>query len=143
MNQNFHNLLMMNQALFQRKVLGRLSKMGLTPGQPKVLDYLRLHDGSMQKEIALGCQIDPATLTAILRYMERNGLVERRTRNGDHRSSFVYLTEIGKEKAEKVAETFLAVETEAFHGIEKNESEKFLNTFYKICCNMADTEKLQ
>lgn len=143
MNQSFHYLLMINQALFQKKVFNRLIEIGLTPGQPKVLEYLSIHDGSMQKDIAFGCQIDPATLTGILKCMEEKSLVERRIINSNHRSSYVYLTENGKEKAGKVAETFLAIETEVFHGIEKNEREQFMNIFYKICCNMTDTERLQ
>lgn len=143
MNQSFHYLLMINQALFQKKVFYGLVETGLTSGQPKVLDYLSMHDGSIQKDIAFGCQIDPATLTGILKIMEEKGLVERRTLNGNQRSSYVYLTDMGKEKAEKVVETFLAIETEVFHGIEKNEREKFMNIFYKICSNMIDMEKLQ
>ncbi len=142
MNQSFHNLMMINQALFQKKVLNRLTIIGLTPGQPKVLDYLSIHDGSMQKDIAFGCQIDPATLTGILKCMEEKGLVERRIINGNHRSSYVFLTNIGREKGKKVAETFLEIETEVFNGIEKNEREQFMNVFYKICCNMIDTERL-
>lgn len=143
MNQSFHYLLMINQALFQKKVLNGLIETGLTSGQPKVLDYLSIHDGSMQKDIAFGCQIDPATLTGILRIMEEKGLLERRTINGNHRSSYVYLTDSGREKAQKVAETFLAIETEVFDGIKKNEREQFMRTFYKICSRMTDTERLQ
>lgn len=143
MNQSFHYLLMINQALFQKKVFKKLVDIGLTPGQPKVLDYLSIHDGSIQKNIAFGCQIDPATLTGILNCMEEKGLVERRTINGNHRSSHVYLTDNGREKAEKVTEAFLAVETEMFHGIEKNEREQFMLIFYKICSNMTDTDRLQ
>ena len=65
MDQSFHYLLMAAQGMFQRAVMGELSKAGLTAGQPKVLDYLGLHDGSIQKHIAAGCQIDPATLTGV------------------------------------------------------------------------------
>jgi DNA-binding MarR family transcriptional regulator len=134
---------MINQALFQKKVFNELMETGLTPGQPKILEYLSIHDGSIQKDIAFGCQIDPATLTGILSIMEDKGLIERRIMNGNHRSSYVYLTEGGREKAEKVAETFLRVETEVFHGIDKDEREQFMRTFYKICSNMTDTERLQ
>lgn len=35
-------------------------------GQPKVLDYLKDHDGSSQKEIARACHIEPGSLTSIL-----------------------------------------------------------------------------
>lgn len=57
---------MVNQSLFQKKVLDALSPYKLTAGQPKVLDYLGKHNGCIQKSIATGCQIEPATLTGIL-----------------------------------------------------------------------------
>lgn len=143
MNQSFHYLLMINQALFQKKVFNELLDIKLTPGQPKVLEFLSIHDGSMQKDIAYGCQIDPATLTGILRSMEEKDLVERRTINSNHRSSYVYLTENGREKGKRVAEAFSKIEEEIFKGINKQEKGQFMDTFYKICSNMTDMERLQ
>ena len=70
MDRSFHYLLMATQSLFQRSVMAELNGSGLTAGQPKVLDYLGRHDGSVQKAIAAGCQIDPATLTGLLNRME-------------------------------------------------------------------------
>ncbi len=143
MDVSFHYLLMINQALFQKKVFNELTEIELTPGQPKVLEYLSIHDGSIQKDIAFGCQIEPATLTGILNIMEEKELVERRIINRNHRSSYVYLTHAGRIKAEKVAEAFLAIEAEVFQGIEEGEREQFMGIFYKICSNMTDTERLQ
>ena len=143
MDKSFHYLLMINQALFQKKALSRLTEIGLTPGQPKVLEYLGLHDESIQKDIAYGCQIDPATLTGILERMEERGLIERRILKGNRRSSYVYLTESGRDKAKMVSEKFAEIEEVVFEGIDKKEREQFMNIFYKICCNMVDTEGLQ
>ncbi|WP_027399005.1 MarR family winged helix-turn-helix transcriptional regulator [Anaerovorax odorimutans] len=143
MDKSFHYLSMINQALFQKRVLKKIIEIGLTPGQPKILDYLSTHDGSIQKDIAYGCQIDPATLTGILERMEEKELVERRVIKGNRRSSFVYLTEKGRKKAEKVSEIFLEIEEKIFKGIGTEEKEQFMNTFIKICCNMTETERLQ
>ena len=49
---------MVNQSLFQKKVLDALSPYKLTAGQPKVLDYLGKHNGCIQKSIATRCQIE-------------------------------------------------------------------------------------
>ena len=143
MDKSFHYLSMINQSLLQRKALKRLTELGLTPGQPKVLDYLALHDGNIQKDIAYGCQIDPATLTGILERMEEKGLIERHILKGNRRSSYVYLTESGREKAKMVADKFVEIEESVFEGIDKEDRELFMNIFYKICCNMVDTEGLQ
>lgn len=66
MDKSFHYMIMVNQSLFQKKVLDVLSPYKLTAGQPKVLDYLGKHNGCIQKSIATGCQIEPATLTGIV-----------------------------------------------------------------------------
>lgn len=143
MDQSFHYLIMVSHSLLQKSVLNALIQDELTPGQPKVLDYLGKHDGSIQKDIAHGCQIDPATLTGILERMEGKGLVERKAKEGNRRSSYVYLTESGRVKSEKVRQIFLELESEMLRGIEPEEQTQFINTLYKICCNMTDPEKLQ
>ena len=66
MDESLHYLIMANQMLVQRGILERLKETGLTIGQPKVLDYLKDHDGSNQKEIARACFLEAGSLTIIL-----------------------------------------------------------------------------
>ena len=70
MDTSLHYLTMANQMLIQKRLLERVKVSGLTLGQPKVLDYLKDHDGSSQKEIAAGCLIEAGSLTSILNRME-------------------------------------------------------------------------
>ena len=37
-------------------------KIGITKGQPRILDYLSENDGCIQREIAKHCHIEPATV---------------------------------------------------------------------------------
>lgn len=143
MDTSFHYLLMASQALFQRKVMAHLTDCGLTAGQPKVLDYLGLHNGSVQKAIAAGCQIEPATLTGILNRMEEKGLIYRQMENGDRRSLHVYLTEEGKEKQKLVRETLESLTREILLEISPEEQQVLLERLVKICSKMIDTEVLQ
>lgn len=143
MDTSFHYLLMASQALFQRKVMAHLTDCGLTAGQPKVLDYLGLHNGSVQKAIAAGCQIEPATLTGILNRMEEKGLIYRQMENGDRRSLHVYLTEEGKEKQKLVRETLEGLTREILSEISPEEQQVLLECLVKICSKMIDTEVLQ
>lgn len=96
MNSSFHYLVMAEQAMVQKALLARIKGSGLTLGQPKVLDYLKDHNGASQKDIAGGCHIEAGSLTSILNRMEERGIVERRMLHGNRRSSYVFLTE--KEK---------------------------------------------
>lgn len=143
MDTSFHYLLMASQALFQRKVMAHLTDCGLTAGQPKVLDYLGLHNGSVQKAIAAGCQIEPATLTGILNRMEEKRLIYRQMENGDRRSLHVYLTEEGKEKQKLVRETLEGLTREILSEISPEEQQVLLECLVKICSKMIDTEVLQ
>ena len=121
MSHSFHYLIMAEQSMFQKELLARLKDTGLTIGQPKILDYLKDHDGAGQKDIAHGCHIEPGTLTTLLNRMEDIGLVERRTLNGNRRSLYVFLTEKGKQQVALVTEAFSAMEEEAFRGMSETE----------------------
>ena len=58
MDTSLHYLTMANHLLIQKRILEKVKESGLTLGQPKVLDYLKNHDGASQKEIAAGCFIE-------------------------------------------------------------------------------------
>ena len=67
MKETLHYLLMTDHFLFQKTLFGKIKETGLSIGQPKVLDYLKEHDGTTQREIAAACQIEPASLTSLFR----------------------------------------------------------------------------
>lgn len=136
MEETFHYLLMANQAAFRREVFQRLKGSGLTSGQPKILDYLGDHDGASQKEIAKGCHIEPASLTTVLHGMEEKGLIQRRSLNGDRRTSHIFMTEKGSTLQKQVAEAFALMEERAFAGIAPDEQAAFLQTFAKLYANV-------
>ena len=96
MKESLHYLLMANHFMIQKALVTSVKDTGLTSGQPKVLDYLKDHNGAVQKDIAAGCHIEPASLTAILNGMETKGLIERRLCPDNHRFYNVYLTETGR-----------------------------------------------
>lgn len=143
MDKSFHYLMMAVQSHFSKRIIDDSAKISLTTGQPKVLDYLSHHNGSIQKDIAAGCCIDVATITGILSRMEDKGLIERHNKNGNRRSLYVYLTDKGKAAAHTVQNIFSENEKEAFRGITDKEAEMFISTLFKICNNLTDTEVLQ
>ena len=139
MNTSFHYLLMANQALLHKRLLNGLSDTCLTLGQPKVLDYLKEHNGVSQKEIAAGCHIEAASLTSILSRMEEKGMIERKMLNGNRRSLYVFLTDFGKELCDTVEQEFRNIEEIAFAGITEEERQKFMDTFVKIYGNLTSS----
>ena len=132
MDFSFHYLVMAQHSMFQKELLIKLKGLGLTIGQPKILDYLQTHDGAGQKDIACGCHIEPGTLTTLLNRMEENGLVERRMMNGNRRSYYVFMTDKGKKQAHAVAEAFMELEEQAFCGLSDEERTILMELFIKI-----------
>lgn len=137
MSHSFHYLIMAEHSIFQKELLNRLKDTGLTIGQPKVLDYLKDHDGAGQKDIARGCHIEPGTLTTILNRMEDAGLVERRMLNGNRRSLYVFLTEKGKGQLKLVTEAFSVMEEKAFQDISETERATFMRLMHRIYENIS------
>ncbi len=141
MKESLHYLLMANQMLVQRQLLDRLKNTGLTIGQPKVLDYLTDHDGSSQKEIAMGCFLEAGSLTSILNRMEKKGLIERRMLNGNRRTLHVFLTEQGKSSRDLVKTAFSCIEDQDVSGISPEEYDAFMKTCRKIYENLMKPEQ--
>lgn len=137
MSTSFHYLVMAEHSIFQKKLIAKLKGTGLTSGQPKVLDYLKDHDGASQKDIAHGCHIEPGTLTTLLNRMEEIGLVERRMLGGNRRSFYVFMTDLGKSKLKLVTDAFNELEEEAFSDISAEDRENFMDLFQKIYKNTA------
>lgn len=141
MDDSFHYLSMINHMIVQKKLMEQLKDTGLTLGQPKVLDYLKDHDGASQKEIAAGCLIEAGSLTSILNRMEEKDLIERKMLNGNRRTFHIFMTESGKKNQKLVEEAFKKIETTALNGISEEEQKQFMDIFCRIYRNLADTKQ--
>lgn len=98
-----------------------LEKLGIYPGQPPMLIALYHKDGQSQKELAEKIKIKPATITVMLRRMEKADLVTRRQDTEDQRISRVYITEKGKKTCEKLKEVFNTLNGECFSNFTDEE----------------------
>ena len=136
MDESLHYLIMANQMLVQKSLMDQIKDTGLTIGQPKILDYLKEHDGSNQKEIARACFLEAGSLTTILNKMEEKGLIERRILNGNRRSFHIFMTEEGKRKQQMVDKAFKEIEQKALSGISEEEYEHFLTVYKKLYSNL-------
>lgn len=137
MKESLHYLLMADHLLFQKSLLTGIKDTNLTPGQPKILDYLLFHDGAVQKEIAEACHIEPATITSVLLGMENKGLIVRKNINGNRRSLYVYLTNKGKSLAEQVELKFKIIEEKALFDFSDDEKEMLTAFLTKINKNLC------
>ncbi|WP_455720129.1 MarR family winged helix-turn-helix transcriptional regulator [Agathobacter sp.] len=140
MDDTLHYLIMANQMLVQKALLERLRDTGLTIGQPKILDYLKDHDGSSQKDIAKACFLEAGSLTTILNKMEEKGLIERRILNGNRRSFHIFMTDEGRQKMQLVDSSFSEIEKKALSDVSDEELETFMAVYKKIYKNLTYKE---
>lgn len=138
MDESLHYLIMANQMLVQKALLEQLKGTELTIGQPKILDYLKEHDGSNQKEIAKACFLEAGSLTTILNKMEEKQLIERKMLNGNRRSFHIFLTDKGKEKQRLVSKAFEEIEKCALSNISEKEIDNCMAMFKKIYSNLQE-----
>lgn len=143
MKESLHYLLMANYFMIQKALVTNVKDTGLTSGQPKVLDYLKNHNGAVQKDIAAGCHIEPASLTAILNGMETKGLIERRLCPDNHRFYNVYLTETGRLYVDRLENEFDTIESYALQNFSEADKEQlieYLSRIYNTMLNYKEKE---
>lgn len=98
-----------------------LEKVGIYPGQPHMLFALNTKDGQRQKDLAKQLNINPATITVMLRRMEKAGLLERHKDPSDQRVVRVYLTVIGRDVCRQVEKIIEGIDEESFRGFTPEE----------------------
>lgn len=113
-------------------------KFEISKGQPMLLNYLAENNGSIQKDIAKNCNIEPATATSILATMERAGFIERKPNSNDKRIMNVYLTEKGKKIQVNSQEAICKIERQCFKGFSEEEKEKAKEIFERMYNNLME-----
>ena len=135
---SFHYLSMAVHSMIQKNFMEQVKSSGLTSGQPKVLDYLRDHNGANQKEIAAACHIEPGSLTSVLNRMEEKGLIERRMLDGNRRTFYIFMTDEGSRLKDLVEDNFASIEKKSFRNISSEDQASFMETFSKIYENLMN-----
>ena len=136
--ESLHYLLMKSHLMLSKKILAEAAKIGLTAGQPKVLDFLRVHEEEKKKTIASYCEIEQATAGSILLRMEKAGLIVRRQHEGNRRSLFVSLTDKGKEAARQTELIFRQAEEPVAAVLTEEEQEMLKELLIKVNNAISD-----
>jgi len=89
-----------------------MERIGLHRGQGFALVHLWHNDGVAQNEISKAMHIRPASVTNMLKRMERDGWIERRRDTADQRVVRVFITDKAKAVREQARNTFQEMEEE-------------------------------
>jgi DNA-binding MarR family transcriptional regulator len=81
-----------------------------------MLRALWKQEGLTHGELATSLHVQPATVTKMVKRMEKAGFVERRPDPDDQRVSRVYLTDAGRAVQTEVEQVWRTLENETFDG---------------------------
>lgn len=115
-----------------------LDQIGIYPGQPPLLFVLYIKNGQSQKELADKLHIKPATITMMVRRMEKAKLVKRYPDPKDQRISRVYLTEEGKKVYQEVHAILKKIDLECFKNFTEEERILLRRFFIQMRDNLAE-----
>lgn len=114
-----------------------LENQGVYPGQPPLLFALDKEDGQSNKELSEKLGIQPATVTMMVKRMNKAGLIERRQDGQDQRISRVYLTEEGRQTSRRAAIIVEKIEADCFSSLSKEEKESLNKILIKMTKSLS------
>ena len=120
----------------KRLLMPVFQELGLTVGQPRILNKLYEQDHISQRELADNCFVDVATISRNLDRLEKAGYLTREKRPDSRRSFLVVLTKEGRECASKVHESFRCADEQMWRGLDDKEAEAFLACARKLIRNL-------
>ncbi len=139
----FHGSMLSSPAWSYRKVdkarrlavADAMSKAGIhEPGQPFILFMLEhaAPKGGVgtQRELSEHLGVSPATITASLKSLERQGYITRVADEADMRCKRIMITPLGREIAQECIKAFRSVDDAMYSGFTQEEQET-LSGFYK------------
>ena len=110
-------------------------------GAHLVLSTLAVEDGINQKVLVSKTHLRPPTVSVILRRMEEEGLVERKTDPEDGRSVFVYLTENGRMLDKENIGNVKKIDAVALEGVTEEELKVLMELLPKIRDNLLKKDE--
>ena len=115
-----------------------LERIGLGPGQPKVVDYLREHGPCRQRELADYFEVDPAAISRMMDALQKGGFVVRRAGEGCRRGELLELTPRGVEAARAWEDRCRETEERMLRGFSPEEREQFAGYLARVYRNLRD-----
>jgi len=129
-------LLMQVGKAHSNKVNQILNKYHMHKGQPMMLHLLSMADGIPQSILAKEMVITPATVSAMVKRMEKAGFVMRKRDAEDERISNVYLTEKGRTINLQLHDLQNDMEELVCNGFSEKEKETMKNYMERVLVNL-------
>ncbi|MFC6323785.1 MarR family winged helix-turn-helix transcriptional regulator [Companilactobacillus baiquanensis] len=127
-NYLLHSILFNEQRLFNEQS----TNLDLTVQQARTLELIQKDPGMIQREIAEALSIRDASVSSMLKNLERDGYVKRRKDRRSDRNKRIFLTDKGEEIIKELGNLFEDVERQIVKPLEKDETKLLLNLLRKM-----------
>lgn len=124
-----------------RKIAGRLLEAHcFHRGQTPLIFALSHEDGRTNSELAELLEVTPATITNMVKRMEKAGFVQRKKDLSDERVKRVWLTEQGQGKVQDLHDVMMHLQSVSFGNFTDEEKEQFRHLMEKILTNLEHVD---
>ena len=135
--EHMNRLLRTYMTNMQRFFTENASKLDVTPQQAHTLTYIQQHPGLIQRELGDYFHLRNATITSMLKNLERDGYIVRKADQKSARIKRIYLTEAGTAKTEAIQKSF----DQAYTNIVDLLNEQDVDSLIKSIRNINDCLK--
>ena len=125
---------------FNRSLSRRLVDKDVSFGQWVFLRILWKQEGLTQRELSERANLTEPTVHTALSRMEQQGIVIRRTQDGNKRKQHVYLTEKGRSLRAELEPLAIEANEAALRGLDDAQKEMLRKTLILILSNLAKDE---
>lgn len=124
-----------------RKIAGRLLEAHcFHRGQTPLIFALSHEDGRTNSELAELLEVTPATITNMVKRMEKAGFVQRKKDLSDERVKRVWLTEQGQGKVQDLHDVMMHLQSVSFGNFTDEEKKQFRHLMEKILTNLEHVD---
>lgn len=122
----------------KRKADDQVNELGLNAQQGRIIGYIyeRQDEGLIQKNLAEAFNRRDATITSMLKGLEKNGYIERKIPSNNERQKNLYVLPKGEQVIQDVAEMFAKVEHEIVASLTEEEQATLMQLLTKVNQNL-------
>lgn len=112
-----------------------LKKIDINEMQARTINYISTYSGTIQKKLAEYLGKQNATITNILKTLEKKGYIKREIPEGNEREKRLYITDEGKEVVVAIQDIFSRLESIMMDSLNDIEINNLKNELKKISEN--------
>ena len=117
-----------------------LRRLGLGPGQPRLLVSLERDGPSSQKRLADSLEVDPSEVCLMLDTLEKGGFVSRGVDRNDRRADTIAITDKGRRALEAWQQVGRQIDRQMLQGFTDEEVKQLAEYLERLRANLEPQE---